>query len=296
MALLLQQRASNSQARSDTEQSVSETAAKLAAMQAQLRAIPPTVQTYAETERSQEAQVLTENLAHLEAKRRDLASRYQDSFLLVQDVDRQIAALRAELAREPARQGSAVRNGVNVVYQEAQAQEITLRAQLSGLRARLTELTATASALDDQIAALSKSARQYRDLQRNRDLLEDAYRTLVRSNEDARIADTAEHSRNANIRILQPPERPAVGADLRGVLMVGGVAVGWLAAIAALAVANALRQVFIDARDAAAGLRLPVLVAVPLRGGVGRRRRKRRPAEEVAPEWVPPEGRDIVRA
>ena len=76
-------------------------------------------------------------------------------------------------------------------------------------------------------------------------MLDQTYRALVRSNEDTQIADAAERSRAANIRVVQPPERPSVGRNLANVLAVAGVAVGLVAAVAALAVSNALKTTFV---------------------------------------------------
>jgi uncharacterized protein involved in exopolysaccharide biosynthesis len=267
ISLLVQQQAANSQARNDAAQAISETTASLAAIRTQLQHVPQALETYADSDRSQTSRVLTETLARLQVKRRDLVSRYQDSFPLVEDVDRQIAALQAQIAQAPAREDAVVRSGVNPVYQNGQAQLMTLSTQLAGLQARAAQLAATATALDAQLIDLNQSARQYRDLLRNRDLLDDAYRTLARSYEAAQIADTAERSRAANIRVVQPPERPVASRNLRTILLAGGVLVGLLAALAALAVANSLKQVFVSVRDANVGLDLPVLAAVARRPG-----------------------------
>jgi uncharacterized protein involved in exopolysaccharide biosynthesis len=284
ITLLLQQQSANSVAHDEAVQSASETSAKLAVVNEQLQHVPQTLQTYADSDRSQATQILTENLARLQVKRRDLASRYQDSFPLVQDVDRQIAALQAQIAQVPARDAGVVRTALNPVYQEAQAQAMQLRAQLSGLQARVAQLDAAASSIARQVRDLSQAAREYKDLQRNRDLLDESYRTLVRSNEEAAIADSADRSRTANIRVVQPPERPPVGVNLRRVLIIAGLAVGLIAAVAALAVANALRQVFVTVRDVTVGLELPVVIAVPRPRG-RRSRQAPRPAEARA-KWV----------
>ncbi len=261
--LLVQQQSANSQARNDVAQAIGETSASLAAISEQLARLPQTLQTYADSERSQSARVLTESLARLQVKRRDIASRYLEDSPVLQDVDRQIAALQADIAQQPARENAVERRGVNPVYQAAQAQQVTLTTQLAGLRARSTQLAATAAIIDAQISDLNRSARDYRDLLRDRDLLDESYRSLDRSYAAAEIGDTAERSRTANIRVVQPPERPAVGTSLRKILVAGGILVGALAALTALAVANALKQVFVTPRDVTVGLDLPVVLTVP---------------------------------
>jgi len=272
MILLLQQQAGNRQARNDNAQAISETKASLAALEGQFARVSPTMQIYADSERSQTSQVLTESLARLQVKRRDLASRYQDSYALVQDVDRQIGALQTEIAQTPAREPAVARRGVNSLYQTLQGQQISLQAQLAGLQAKADELAAAGAVIDAKVMDLGQAARQYRDLVRNRDLLDDAYRSLSHSYDEAQIGDAVERGRTANVRVVQPPVPPAVGVNLRRVLIAGGLVVGLLAALAVLAVAHAFKRVFVTVRDVKVALDLPVLVAIDRSaGGTGRR-------------------------
>jgi uncharacterized protein involved in exopolysaccharide biosynthesis/Mrp family chromosome partitioning ATPase len=263
--LLLQQQSRDTQARYEALQAVSETTARLEAVRKELGQLPPKIQSYDESNRSQTSLLLTDNLMRLQNRRRELASRYQDSFPAMQALDRQIAGTQAEIAREPQREQAVVHEGLNPVYQDVQAQEAALQAQLQGLQAKLKELEQGAMATDARIKDITVAGRQYRDLQRNRDLLDESYRVFVRNNEEAQIADTAERNRAANIRVIQPPERPAVGHSLRGILIAGGGLVGLIAGIAALATCNALKQTFVSTRDTGVGLELPVLAAVMIR-------------------------------
>jgi hypothetical protein len=96
-------------------------------------------------------------------------------------------------------------------------------------------------------------------------VLDDSYRRVVRSNEDAQMANSAARGQTPNIRIIQPPERPT-GHSLARSIALAGCVVGLLAAAAAGLALNALRQVFVTSRDVVAALNLPVLVAVADRG------------------------------
>jgi uncharacterized protein involved in exopolysaccharide biosynthesis len=198
----------------------------------------------------------------LQIKRREMATRYQPGASVFQEVDRNIASIQSQIGDGGTRDTGVVHAGRNPIAQDLQTQELSLQSQLAGLKARAAELDATAVSIADRLKEFNQSAQEYRDLVRDRDLLDQTYRSLVRSNEDAQIADSAERSRAANIRVVQPPERPPVGRTLATVLALSGVAVGIVAAIAALAVSNALRQVFVSARDVSVTLELPVLVGV----------------------------------
>jgi uncharacterized protein involved in exopolysaccharide biosynthesis len=271
MNLLLQQQARTSQMRDETAQAIQETAAKLAVEEDELSRLPATVQAYVDSERSQQTQLLTESLLKLRVKRADLASRYNDSFPEIQSLDRQIQSTQAQIASAPVHDNAVTRQAANPVYQDVQTRQVTLRAELKGLQARDAQLATDAAATDARIRDLEKSAGEYRDLKRGRDVLDDSYRDFVKTNEAAAIADSAERGRAANIRVVQPPESSPASANTRKILLGGGVFLGLAAAVAALALFNALRQVFVTARDASVALELPVLATADWRGRRGGR-------------------------
>ena len=269
MTLLLTMQSSNRAARDEVAQTIGEVSAKLATVQAQIPKVPGTIQLSAETDRAQRVQLLTGELTQLQIKRREMGARYQPGAAAFQDVDRNIASIQSQIGQGSGRDPGIVHSGRNPVAQDLQTQALSLQGQLQGLKARQAELDANGASIADRVKEFNQSAQEYHDLQRNRDVLDQTYRSLVRSNEDAQIADAAERSRAANIRVVQPPERPPVGRNLAGVLVLAGVGVGFVAAIAALAVSNALKTVFVTVRDVSVILELPVLVSVP-RGRPGK--------------------------
>jgi uncharacterized protein involved in exopolysaccharide biosynthesis len=277
MVLLLQQQSANRQARDAAAEAIKETTAKLEAIRQQLATIPPTAQSYADTDRSQTLQLLTQGLASLQLKRQDLASRYGESYPPIQELDRQIAETKAKIAAVPTREDSLVRAAVNPLYESAKAQQVALSGELAGLQAREAQLETAGAATDARIKTLIAEATTYRDLKRNRDVLDDAYRSFVKSAESAQLADVSERNRAANVRVVQSPEASA-GLDMRRILPVAGIVVGLIAAVAVMAVCNGLREVFVTVRDVSVGLDLPVIAAVPYRRPRGWLGRKPKPA------------------
>jgi uncharacterized protein involved in exopolysaccharide biosynthesis len=281
MNLLLQQQSANSQAVDATAQAIAETSAKLTSIKAQLQKMAPMVQAFADNDRSQRTQALTDDLVKLQVKRTGLATRYDSNYPAIQDLDRQIAAIQAQIASEPSRESALARSSINPIYQDAQGQEIALEAALSGLQAKAASLATAATRLDTQIRDLTQSAIQYRDLKRNRDVLDEAYRAFVRSTEETQMAYEAERSKATNVRVVQPPEAGPAALNMRMVLPAAGIVLGLVAAVAAMLVANAFRQVFITVRDVNLALELPVLVAV--------KRGRRVPARRGAPKPQSPQ-------
>ncbi len=272
ISLQIRQKADNANQQSAIAQDIEETAARLDTLHKQLATVSPSVQLFAESTRSQQSTSMTDSLVKLQNQRRELLSRYQDDFPLVRDVDRQIAAVRSQLASDPSRESNINRQGRNTVYDELHHEEITLSAQLRGLQAKRAELTADTDRIQARSDELTGLARRYRDLQRTRDLLDQSYRSIVRSSEETQLSAAVERAGAANVRVVQPADAPLTGKNPRMVVLLAGVALGVLAAVAVFALLNATRQVFVSVRDVERQLDLPVLLAVPFAVS-GRRQR-----------------------
>jgi uncharacterized protein involved in exopolysaccharide biosynthesis len=264
ISLQIHQKADNTNQQSLTAQQVDETAARVLTLHQQLAGLPQTVQMFAESTRSQQSTGLTDSLVKLQTQRRELASKYQDDFPLVRDVDRQIAGVRAQMGQDPSRESNVNRQGRNTIYDDLHREEITLAAQLQGLRAKQTQLVAEAARIQDRTDELSGLSRHYRDLQRTRDVLDQSYRSIARSAEETQLSAAVERAGAANVRVVQPPDAPIAGRNQRPLVMGGGVVLGLLSAIAVFTMLNATRQVFVGVRDVERQLDLPVLLAVPL--------------------------------
>jgi uncharacterized protein involved in exopolysaccharide biosynthesis len=268
--LLLQQQFANSQAGFEVTQQISEATAKLDEIRTQLQRLPATIQSSADSERSQQMQLLTDSLLHLQAKRRDLASRFNESYPDIQSLDRQIQSVQAQIANTPSRDNAGTRETPNPIYQDMLGQQLALQAQLKGLQAKAADLAASGAALGARMRDLNKSAEEYRDLRRTRDVLDESYRSFVKANETAQMADNLDSAQATNIRVVQAPEAAPASLNMRRILVVLGLVVGLVAAIAAMALMNALRRVFVTARDISVTLDLPVLAVVTKadRGGM----------------------------
>ena len=270
--LQIHQKTDNTNQQSLTAQQIDETAARVETLRGRLAKLPPTVQMFAESGRSQQSTGLTDSLIRLQIQRRDLVARYQDDFPLVRDVDRQIASVQAQMSGNPSRESNVTRTGRSTVYDDLHREEITLSSQLQGLQAKQAQLVAEASRIQARSDELTGLARHYRDLQRTRDVLDQSYRSIARSSEETQLSAALERAGAANVRVVQPPDAPLVGRNQGPLLMVGGVVLGVLSAIAVFALLNATRQVFINVRDVERQLDLPVLLAVPLAAGPRRSR------------------------
>ncbi len=262
MSLQLRLISDNTNAQSITAQQIGETAGRLEVLRKELAAVPTSVQIYAESARSQQTSGLTDGLVKLENQRRDLLSRYQADFPLVRDVERQIAAARSQISGNPSRDAAINRLGRNPIYDDLRKEEITLSSQLQGLQAKKAQLVTDGASLKARGDELAGLAREYRDLQRTRDVLDQSYRSIARSSEETQLSGALERASGANVRVVQPPDAPLGGRNPASILYLAGVALGGCAAIAVFTLLNAIRQVFINVYDVERQLDLPVMIAV----------------------------------
>jgi uncharacterized protein involved in exopolysaccharide biosynthesis len=260
-----------------TDQDIKQVGARLAALREQLRTVPQTVQTFAETNRTRQNEDLTDNLVTLQSKQRDLRSRYHDDFPLLADITHQIEDLQRQIAAVPARDPQITRDGRNLVYDDLRGQEITLATTLAGLEAKRGELGSAAAALQQRLDELTLAGQRYRDLLRSRDVLDESYRAIERNSVEAQQAAALERLKSPNVRVVQAPEPPSTGRNPQPIIWLGGAVMGVVAAGFVLALGIALRQVLVTVHDAETALELPVLATAQFQ-----RRRRMVTRESVA--------------
>lgn len=234
-SLAIQQIGQNSAEQARVTQQAAEAEAKLAAVRELLAHEPQTVLVYADSSRSQQVSGLTDGLVKLTTRRHELQQQYSPAAPVLQDVDSQIAAVRAQIAASNPREGTGSRTGRNPVYDELKNQEASLDIQAQGLEAQqatLAEQADTLKARHDELVTLTQ---HYHDLQRTRDVLDQSYRSISRSNEESKLASAFQRASGANLRVIQPPDAPVRGHSTRLVIVAAGLAVGILAAAATFA-------------------------------------------------------------
>ena len=266
LALLLQQQTEITNNRRDLDQRIEADAAIIGQLAQSIAATPATISLYADSARSVAADARSSDFARLQAERREMSRRYREDAPQVADIDRQLATLGSQIARSPHSEGAGARIGRNPLYDELQSHLARTQADLKGLQASRDALQVSATALDQRLAEMNAAAQPYRDLRRDRDLLEETYQTFARNAEEASLSDDLQHSRYANVRVVQSAVAPATGNSLRRVLALGGMLLGFVAAVATYTVLMAIRQVVIDRADAQRALGLPVLLAVAQQG------------------------------
>lgn len=265
MSLALRQEAAVADDQRSTDEQIGTATAELNTLRDDMRNVAKTVEVFQESERSQESTALTASLVKLEMQRRELIGRYRDGYPVIVDLDRQIADLRKQIAAKPVREDGTQRVGRNDVYDQFQQRAVGLETQLRGLSAKKQVLQLEANRLQARSSELIGLGQHYQELQRTRDVLDQAYRRIAQSAEETGFAGSLERAGGANVRVIQPADAPVTGHNVGALVTLAGVIFGGLLSLAALALLIATRQVMVTVHDAEQQLGLPVLVAVPLR-------------------------------
>jgi uncharacterized protein involved in exopolysaccharide biosynthesis len=169
------------------------------------------------------------------------------------------------MAEDKQRITDTVRRGRNPVLDDLERDLARLEAEVKGARARRAEIEANIAKLKERLAGLAEQQQAFRALERERALLEDAYRTYTRRLEEAKITDEFDRSKSANVRIIASAEPPSEGRSLRLPIMAAAIFLGLVTALATAFVVAQMRQTFLTPEDTERVLGLPVLLAVPLR-------------------------------
>jgi len=219
--------------------------------------------------RSDDAQVLQSlksTLINLELKRTELLTKYQPTYPLVQEVDKEIAETKVAIAAEEAKPIKEETTDRNPTYAWINEELAKAKADYSGLQARASA-TETAVAKYETLARdLEQKGLVQQDLQRTVKADEENYLLYLHKREQARMSEALDRTRILNVAVAAPPVSPSVPSNSPWPMLLSGVFLAALVAVGAVVVQEYLDPSFRTPAEVAAVLNIPVLAAVPLRG------------------------------
>ncbi|HJV42701.1 hypothetical protein [Caulobacter sp.] len=246
-----------------------------------LKSSPPEVEISNDRGRSQQLEDLTRSLLDLQNQRRQAAARYVEGYPLIVDLDRKIAEVQAQIRAAPPQQVVAVRHGVNPVRQQLDTELADSVGDLTGLRLARSQAARDLQVVTLRLAELVKIGPEYRELVRQRSMLEAGFADIAKRSQATGLADTLAKAK-ANVRIVQAADPPVKGSSGRMVLLLAGLAFGVVAAVTVIVVSAAFSDVMITPRDVEQKLDIPVVLTVS--------------ASEHAAPRRPPQGGSGVRS
>jgi len=206
-------------------------------------------------------------LLELRLKEQGLSARYLESNPLVLDAHKEVVEAERFLAEQQRNPPKNVRTARNQLLDQAQldllratSDESALAGGRDVLQARLQEIRQRADALSAQQARFNALALEQK-------LMEESYGNYARKLEGARIDEAREQKERTNVSVLQDASRPLSSTSVRRpLLLIGFVFSVGIALLVAL-LSEALRTGFQLPEQMERKLGIPVLAALPDRGG-----------------------------
>jgi len=249
-----------------TRAEIASTEERIRALEKQSDTTPQRLTTQArQTDDAQVLQGLKSTLNNLELKRTELLTKYQPTYALVQEVDKQIADTRASIVVEESRPIREETTDRNPTYGWINEELAKARADDSGLQARAAALQAIVSKYKTKAKELDEKGILQQDLLRTMKTDEENYLMYQRKREEARMTNALDQTRILNVAIVEQPIAPMLHSNSPWTLLIMG---GLLAVIVSLGTAFTLDYMDTSFRTPAevfTELNIPVLGAISLK-------------------------------
>jgi len=212
-----------------TQTTIVETEHRIQMLRSQLRSMQPRVTTVVRTsDNPQLLQQLKSTLLNLELKRTELLTKYQPTYRLVQEVDKQISDAKSAIAAETTKPIRDQSTDENPTYQWVQGELAKAQADLSGLKAREASAKSISGTYHETAQRLDQDELVQRDLLQDAKTQEENYLLYVHKREEARINDALDQRGIVNVAMAESPIIPALPKQsllnfVLAVLMLAGV-------------------------------------------------------------------------
>ncbi len=248
-----------------TRASIAESRKRIADLEKQSQSVPARLTTeMKESDNSSELENLKSTLLTLENKRTELLTKYQASYPLVAEVDKQLADTRAALAKEERSPVKEEVTNTNPTFAWVSSELARAKADLAGYEAREISLTGIINTYQDQARKLEEQGILQGDLMRTAKEGEANYELYTKKKEEARIEDAMDRTRLLNVSVVQSPMLPSIPTRspfmfvLVALLLASAVSLGVVFAV------DYADQSFRTPSEVMSELRIPVLAAVPM--------------------------------
>jgi len=199
----------------------------------------------------------------LQLKRTELLKVYEPTYLLVREVDEQIAHTRATLTTEQASPTREETTEKDPNYEWAKAELEKVQVEQGALAAREVAIANELLASRKEARELGEAAVRQQDLIREMKTAEDTYLPYTRKSEEARIGDALDERGILNVAVATPPVVPALPKRPGWLVGLTAIMAAGAASTAICFVADYLDPVLRTPSEVAECLRVPVLASLP---------------------------------
>jgi uncharacterized protein involved in exopolysaccharide biosynthesis len=152
------------------------------------------------------------HLLELQLKRTELLTRFEPSYRLVLEVEREISDTRASIEAEALTPIRDETSDKDPNYEWARMEMEKAQVRGDGLRARQFDASTQVASLRTFAQQLQSDSIDQQDLMRTAKADEENYLLYLRKREEARIGDALDERRILNVAIVEPPMVPALPA------------------------------------------------------------------------------------
>jgi uncharacterized protein involved in exopolysaccharide biosynthesis len=251
-----------------TQAAILETEQRIGALEKQASTLP--ARTVTQDRSADDAMLLSQlgsNLLTLELKRADLLAKFQPSYRPVQEVNGQIAQVRAAIAlaeKSPLHDQTTDRDPT---YEWVRGELAKAKAELSGLQARAEATALAVRSYQENARTLEQKQIVQDDLQRTVKTTEENYLLYLRKEEEARISDALDRGKILNVAIAEPATVPALPSNSRPLTALAGLLLAGLISLGLGFGSEYLDPTFRTPDEVTALLDVPVLAVLPRNNG-----------------------------
>jgi uncharacterized protein involved in exopolysaccharide biosynthesis len=178
-------------------------------MRGQFEATQPRIITQSRTSSNQyTVERLNTMLAELQNHRTELLAKFRPDDRLIQQVDQEIADTRGALDRAAHLNGLDETTDVNPVRQAIETDLAKEQSELAGLQSRRDELKGQTATYRAKLGTLAGITSTFDDLMRTQKEAEENYLLYSKKTEEARIAESLDKQKIANVAIAEGPVEP----------------------------------------------------------------------------------------
>jgi uncharacterized protein involved in exopolysaccharide biosynthesis len=247
-----------------TRASIAEGKKRIADLEGQYNSLPSRITTQAKKgDNAQVLQNLKATLLTLEMKRTELLTKFQPTYPLVVEVDKQITDTHNALTLEETSPVKEETTDQNPTYAWVNGELAKAKSDLAGLEARETALNAIVGVYLSQAHKLEEQGILQGDLMRTQKADEANYLLYNKKREEARIADALDRTRILNVSIAQKPVIPSLPTRSIWVFALVACLLGSAVSLGVVFALDYADQSFRTPTEVMTELRIPVLAAVP---------------------------------
>ena len=239
---------------------------KIHTLEKQAEKLPARITTsLRESDDAQLQQTLKSTLMNLELKRTELLTKYQPTYPLVQEIDKEITDTRAAITSEATKPLREQTTDQNPAYQYVSTELLKAKAEYSAQQARAAATQTAVAMYRAEAEQLEQKGLVHQDLLRVQKADEENYLLYQRKREEARLSDAMDQRRILNVAVLEQPFVPVFPSGSPWSVVGFGLVLAVIASAGVAMTADYLDPSFRTPSEVVQELNIPLLAAVPYR-------------------------------